>query len=119
MERDSASEGEGEIVAVGPVSSFISFFSDRIRPTEFRELMPFAPEESKALIGREDDICTRISHWRPRYAVGPENRLPRLADECPSIVHAEQEIARSAVMRQWYYKADFILRRVTYRSEAK
>lgn len=115
IEREAANEGRVQIVVMGPTSSVLSLFGLRLRPTDFGPIAPFPVAQSKALIGREDDVCSRAEFWRPQYTVGPENKIPALAETCPQFVQGEEEIGRRRVMNQWYFKADFVLRRVTYR----
>lgn len=115
IDSDAQTNREEPIVAMGAISSFVSFFNVRLRPTDFRPIAPFPVEQSKELIQREDGICDRARYWKPRYTIGPETVTPRLLTECPSLVSVETEIARQPVMGGWYYGSDFVVRRVTYR----
>lgn len=116
--RDTGPPHEGQIVVMGATSSVLSLFADRIRPTDFGPIASFPVAQSKALIGRDDDVCARVGFWKPRFTVGAESTLPKLDEACPLLVEAEDEIGRRRVMNGWYYKSDFVLRRVRYRPAA-
>jgi hypothetical protein len=114
IERDDQSM-TNETVVMGPASSFVSLFATRLRPTEFSFFVALPVGKNLTLIGREDDVCTRVNHWRPLYTVGPESQTGRIVERCSHLVVREDEIGRQTVMNRYYFKSDFVLRRLTYR----